>query len=203
MVRGATDNDIRSVVSIHLSAFRGFFLSRLGPSFLGEYYSVVRAYEKSIFLVAEQEGRVVGFAAGFVEPSAFYWKLRRDALRLGISMVPALVRRPGLLRGILVDFRKTGENANNESSRSAAELASVAVDPSYSGRGEGANLIEAFVSHARLLGGEYVYLTTDAHENEAVNRFYVRSGFRLHRSFVVPPGRVMNEYRRPLRSGTS
>ena len=41
----------------------------------------------------------------------------------------------------------------------------------------------------------YINLETDAENNDAVNRFYVKNGFELARSYFSPEGREMNEYR--------
>ena len=43
-------------------------------------------------------------------------------------------------------------------------------------------------------GGTAIYLTTDDSNNEAVNAFYRKCGFRIERQYVTPEGRSMNEY---------
>ena len=42
---------------------------------------------------------------------------------------------------------------------------------------------------------EYINLETDACGNDAANKFYIKNGFRLARSYVTAEGRKMNEYR--------
>ena len=41
----------------------------------------------------------------------------------------------------------------------------------------------------------YITLETDAVDNEAANKFYVKNGFTLEREYETREGRKMNEYR--------
>ena len=41
----------------------------------------------------------------------------------------------------------------------------------------------------------YINLETDAVNNDDVNRFYVKNGFKLARTYYSSEGRKMNEYR--------
>ena len=62
----------------------------------------------------------------------------------------------------------------------------------------GGALVDRFVAEQRMAGAPTVVLTTDARDNEAVNRFYQNIGFRENRKFEAGCGRQMIEY---LRSG--
>ena len=75
---------------------------------------------------------------------------------------------------------------------------SLAVLPSHREAGLGVRLVERFNAEAAALGATIVFLTTDAANNDGVNRFYVRTGFTLARTFSTPEGRAMNEYERSL-----
>lgn len=43
VIQKATDKDVRDIVSIHIDAFKDFFLTSLGRDFLSFYYSCLRA----------------------------------------------------------------------------------------------------------------------------------------------------------------
>lgn len=197
-VRPATRGDLGEVVRIHSAAFPDFFMTQLGPRFLAEYYRVVVAYPQRIFLVSSSGSEIDGFVAGFVDASAFYSSLRRRAIKFGLAIVPALLQRPSRLRRVLFDLRKSAGSAEGHAPSDAAELASVAVAPSCTGRGVGARLVDSFITRASNQGARFVFLTTDAEDNDVVNRFYLRMGFALHRTFMTPPDRKMNEYRLTL-----
>jgi len=76
----------------------------------------------------------------------------------------------------------------------AALLSSLAVDPACSGKGAGQALVKAFADEAATRGCACVYLTTDQAENDRVNRFYEKCGFRLRDSFPRPGQRMMNRW---------
>jgi len=195
VLRFASGKDIGGIVTIHRAAFPSFFMTQLGPLFLAEYYRVVLAYRQRIFLVSGSGSDINGFVAGFIDAPRFYASLRRDVIRVGLALVPAVLRHPSRLRRVLFNFRKNAGGAEGHAPPDAAELASVAVSPLCSGRGIGARLVDGFIAQASSQGARFVYLTTDAENNDAVNRLYLRMGFALHRMFVTPPERKMNEYR--------
>jgi ribosomal protein S18 acetylase RimI-like enzyme len=197
LIRRAGAGDLPSVVGIHERAFSGFFMTELGPAFLERYYGEVLAYPGGILLVAEEDAATVGFVAGFCNPGGFYRTLRRHVVPVGLAMLPAMCRRPMLLRRVVSNFRRAGDVVR-EPLHGGAELSSLAVDPAVGRRGAGKALVEKFVDHAAAKGASMVYLTTDAKGNDAVKRFYVSLGFGLVRTFVTAQGRLMDEMRLPL-----
>ena len=71
---------------------------------------------------------------------------------------------------------------------------SIGVDPGQQGKGIGDQLIVAFLREAKSRGCSGVLLDTDAVNNDSANRFYVRAGFRLSRTYTTNEKRQMNEY---------
>ena len=71
---------------------------------------------------------------------------------------------------------------------------SIAVHPECQRQGVGNQLLQAFLDEARQRGLDHVSLTTDAENNDAVNKFYQKLGFNNYRAYVTPEKRVMNEY---------
>jgi len=194
IIKAANLSDIKEVVKIHKAAFKEFFMTQLGAEFLKRYYCFVLIYPMSLFLVAEDHGKIVGFVAGFLEPGHFYAFLKRNKISIAKAVIPSLIRNPKLLMKFCANIWRVNKNSSYET-KNICELASVAVDPNYSGRGLGKKLVKAFLNEAEKLGAEYVYLTTDARNNDYVNNFYKSLGFTLYRTFFNEYRREMNEYR--------
>lgn len=193
-IREVLHDDIDRVVEIHKKAFPDFFMTELGPNFLKKYYKLVLSYHKSIFLVVERDGYIIGFVAGFLEPFIFYKFLKKHKISFGLTIIPVLFKKPRLISKIFANFRRVNRLSNEENIK-VSELASIAVDPSYAGQGWGKLLIKSFLENSKKLGAEFVYLTTDAKNNDAVNYFYQSIGFELYKTFITASNRAMNEYR--------
>jgi glycosyltransferase involved in cell wall biosynthesis/ribosomal protein S18 acetylase RimI-like enzyme len=194
VVRAIRRADVPAAVRIHVEAFKGFFLTELGPAFLRELYAGFCDRPEGLGYVAEQDGRIVGVVAGTTTPAGFFSKLLLERWpAFSVAALPAVVRRPGALGRVLRAVRYRGEEPP-ALGKQVALLSSIAVDPSAHGKGLGGALVRAFVDGAAERGVEQVYLTTDGADNDAVNAFYQRIGFTLDGSFLTPEGRPMNRY---------
>jgi ribosomal protein S18 acetylase RimI-like enzyme len=182
------------VVTVHIEAFPGFFMTQLGRRFLRAYYRCVVESPRGILLTEDRDGACVGFVAGFVDPAAFYRELSRRRAQLGLVACAGIVTRPWRLGPLLANYRRARGAARQPSGPRTAELSSLAVKPGGENRGIGSRLVHAFIEAARALGADRVMLTTDAHGNDAVNRFYLRLGFTCVRCFEARRGRWLNEY---------
>jgi ribosomal protein S18 acetylase RimI-like enzyme len=185
-------DDVPTVVDIHLTAFTSFFLTSLGPAFLGELYMAILADPDGISLVATQHNKPCGFAFGTSQPAGFYRRLIRQRWwRFGLAAVGPTLRKPSIAPRLLRAFTMTQQTstANN-----TGILMSIAVAPRLQTCGAGQKLVNAFLQTAAQRQISQINLTTDTINNEAVNRFYQKQGFQLARTFVTPEGRQMNEY---------
>jgi hypothetical protein len=77
MIIKANYNHINSIVDIHLNSFKDFFMTKLGKKFLKIYYKSILNYEHGVILVGINNGKIVGFAAGFIYPDKFYSNLKK------------------------------------------------------------------------------------------------------------------------------
>jgi ribosomal protein S18 acetylase RimI-like enzyme len=193
IIRPTLRSDLRKIGEIHIKAFPKFFMTSLGPKFIVEYYNIVLDYPKKVFLVAEEDGSVLGFIAGFIEPPRFYSNLRRKVIKLGLFALPALLKKPSLIVKIFNNLRRVSEFSSEEKKR-FCELASIGVTPEFSGQGLGKSLVNAFLKISQELGAEVAYLTTDANNNDGVNQFYKSLGFKLNNTSLAYSNRLMNEY---------
>lgn len=167
--------DIHSVVEVHRQAFKGFFLDRMGPGFLKQYYATVMDYPESVTLVAAQEGEVVGFATGFKNPAGFYAHFRARRLRFVPAILLATLRRPTLIRLVLGNALRMARRVDPDPR--CGELSSIGVVARRGG--VGSCLLSAFCESMFCNGVDRIILTTDEKGNDATRRFYTARNFRL------------------------
>jgi ribosomal protein S18 acetylase RimI-like enzyme len=184
--------DIPGVVDIHLQSFPGFFLSFLGCRFLRELYFGILKDPAGIAYVYEDQGRMLGFVAGTSHPAGFYSRLLyRRWWRFALAALAPVLKSPMIILRLLRAIRKPQDVSSQPG---VGTLMSIAVSPEAQGRGLGQVLVKAFLEGAIDRKLKHVDLTTDRNNNDSVNQFYQRMGFRCSRTFVTPEGREMNEY---------
>jgi GNAT superfamily N-acetyltransferase len=198
VVLPANMRDLSRIVEIHLAAFPGYFLSKMGAQFLQELYRAFLQDDAGLVLIAVHGGKTIGFAAGTLAPNGFFRHLFRIRwYAFARAAMPTMVRQPIVVISKLLSapfFR--GDVPEIEVG--AALLSSIAVDPGHAGNGAGKSLLNAFCREAQLLGARYVYAITDRDENFTVNRFYLRLHFRVQDTFCKDRGRWMVRYVRSL-----
>lgn len=192
MIRLMTEDDLNDVVRVHMKSFKDFFLTFLGERFLQVYYKGVINYNDAIKVVYLEANEVKGFVVGTMNPAGFYSSLlKRDWFRFGIASIPAIFRKP---KSVFRLVRALTRPSTTPKERGVAELSSMAVLPDIQGKGIGRELVKAFIRDVRKHAGTAIYLATDARNNDAVNAFYQRIGFKIKRVVRTPENRLMNEY---------
>ena len=194
MIRKADKNDLERIVKVHIKAFPENFMTKLGSSFLFQYYKTILLYENGIILVFEDEMDILGFVAGFYKPQLFYTQLKSRKLILGFSILIPLIKNPMLCYRLFATYRRTDDNTNKVFDTNLCELSSIGVNPNTMGRGVGKSLVQAFINEAVTYESNLVYLYTDKNSNERVNRFYQEMGFIVNRSFVSFGNREIVEF---------
>jgi ribosomal protein S18 acetylase RimI-like enzyme len=193
-IRALDLHHIQEVLEIHLASFPGFFLSFLGRRFLREFYSAFLHEESGVALIVEEPGsnQVLGCVVGTTLPTGFFKRLlKRRWWAFSFASISALMRKPKVAPRI---FRALFYRGEVPQGPKRALLSSIAVRPDQQGTGLGRALVAGWVEEARKRGAPGCYLTTDAENNYAVNRFYVRCGWRLESTYFTPEGRRMNRY---------
>lgn len=222
VVRPAEPADLTSTAQVHRRSLPGGFFARLGTRFLARYHATFAAGPRATLLVAEDEGRIVGFLAGTVDNAQHYRDVvRRWPLGLTASGVAALLRRPRLA----VEFVRTragrygralrryarrraeappsprDDGASGSGGRPSqgepvvAVLTHVAVAEDARGLGAGRELVAAFTRRARAAGVDELRLVT---ASRAAGRFYRRLGWVSRGERRASDGTVVEEFvRRP------
>lgn len=175
--RKMTQTDLDAVVAIHQRAFKGFFLTRMGPRFIRAYYQAVLDFEASIALLdcGTAPNEILGFAVGFRDPQGFYALFSSRRKRLVGAILVAVLRDPALVMEIYRNTRRIQTQA--QTAVDSVELSSIAV--AVPNRGVGSALLDEFVSAARQGGAQHLALTTDSVGNDDVRKFYEARGFTL------------------------
>lgn len=184
---------INRIAKLHKKAFPSFFLTQLGLPFLKTLYMGYMEDEDSGIIVAESNGRLLGFIAYSYNYPMFYKKLiKHHLIRFAICSLGAAIRHPSFIRRLLGAFKKSDSVVKNEE---YVELASICVNPQIGKKGVGSKLVEFLKNKVDFEKYKYINLETDANENDEVNSFYLKNGFKLERQFNTAEGRKMNEYR--------
>jgi len=192
MLRRMQVSDVKQVIAIHLAAFQGFFLTFLGPSFLRELYTAILADPTGFGFVCVHDRMVQGFVLGTARSPSLYRRLLKQRwCRLGLACIKPALKNPKIIPRLLHAFSKPQESPTVSD---CGTLMSIAVLPDMQGLGIGQSLVQAFLHEAASRDLRYVDLTTDYMDNDSVNRFYTKLGFRCARTYITPEGRKMNEY---------
>lgn len=184
---------INEIVTIHLNTFTGFFLTFMGCGFLKQMYQSYCDYDESGLLVAEEDGKALGFLAFSSNFSGLYkFMIKTRLIQFGWYSIGAFFRRPSAFMHIISAFLKPGEAKREEK---YVELSSIGVDPNVKSKGIGSKLIDALKDNVDFNKFAYINLETDAVDNEGAIHFYEKNGFVRERMFETDEGRKMYEYR--------
>lgn len=183
---------VDSIVTIHLATFDGFFLTFMGRGFLNQMYLSYCEERHSGLLVAEDDGRAIGFLAYSGNMSGLYkYMIRTRLIPFAWHSVWAFLRKPSVFVHIISAFLKPSEARRDEK---YIELASIGVAPNSKSTGVGSQLINKLKEIVDLTEYAYITLETDADDNDDVIRFYEKNGFVKKRYYETYEGRNMIEY---------
>ena len=184
---------INDIVSIHLNTFTGFFLTFMGRGFLNQMYRSYCDHDESGLLVAEEDGKAVGFLAYSGNFSGLYkFMIKTRLIPFGWYSVGAFFRRPSAFMHIIKAFLKPSEVKRDEK---YVELSSIGVDPTIKSKGVGSLLIDDLKKIVDFKKFAYITLETDAVNNDGAIHFYEKNGFVRERMYETDEGRKMYEYR--------
>ena len=184
---------INDIVTIHLNTFTGFFLTFMGRGFLNQMYRSYCEHGDSGLLVAEDNGKTVGFLAYSGDFSGLYkFMIKTRLISFGWYSVGAFFRRPSAFMHIIKAFLKPSEVKREEK---YVELSSIGVDPTIKSKGVGSILINELKRIVDFDKFSYITLETDAVNNDGAIHFYEKNGFVRERMYETDEGRKMYEYR--------
>lgn len=188
--RKANSKDYKSFAQIHMQAFKGFFLSTLGFSFLCTYYFSCLKSKRTIAICAyTPDEKIIGFASGSLISKGYHKNIFFSSFfRFGISLIKVVFSRP---HSILRLINNLDKNNTVEDKGDYSELLSIAILPDYKGKGIGKNMLSVFEQEVFTRDGNRIALTTDFFNNESVIEFYEKSGYETFYHFTTYPNRRM------------
>lgn len=169
------------VAEIHCAALAGDFLPSLGKEFLTIFYRGVLELEVGFGFVELKEREPVGFVLASSDTSALFKQVMTSrAIPLGLRVIAAVIRRPGLVGNVLETFLYPGKEDVPEK----AELVVIGIDAAYRGRGLGRQLVDALndAFRARRIQS---YKVTVLQTNLGANGFYQKLGFKRALEFEL------------------
>lgn len=178
-----TSRDVAAVSDMHLAAFPTNVWSRFGGRLLRTYIQlfIESPHALAVGALPPQNPHGPGDTAGIAPVGHLVgildarrhrqWVWRNGAARLGLALLPAMLRHPllfaGLVRRRLRVATRRGEGTPTsrkaERPRPAgpvAVLSHVAVQPEWRGLGLGEALVDTFLVQARHAGAGCAYLAT-------------------------------------------
>lgn len=105
-LRIAKSSDYKTLAEIHLECGKmqvGGFMHKLGLSFLKTYYKILLNEKNSIVVIAENEkGYGLGFHSGTMKAEEHFESLRKNKIKLGLSLIPSMIKDPRIIKSILL-----------------------------------------------------------------------------------------------------
>lgn len=105
VLRFAKINDVSSLAKLHLECSASQpsgFMFKLGLPFLKAYYKLLIKEKGSVIIIADDEdGNLLGFASGTMDAEAHLKNLKNNFLKIGFSIIPAIIKSPKILSNIL------------------------------------------------------------------------------------------------------
>ncbi|MBI5202351.1 MAG: GNAT family N-acetyltransferase [Elusimicrobia bacterium] len=172
---------VRQAASLHLRAL-GYssFITLFGEEFLFELYRGLLDKGLAFLIVAEEGDRLQGFILGSADGSRLNDAIMSRPFRFGLLMLPAMLRRPGiLLKALEIAFY--GKKADPSLK---AELVVIAVEDSTRSKGLGASLVKA-LEKKFAAGGVMRYKVTCHEDMTRANEFYRKNGFTMTGCFPL------------------
>lgn len=189
----ASKDDVSQIVEIHNEAFKDFFLTSLGSTFLSTYYRSVRRNSHGILLICKSDNKIVGFCAATLNSKGFSTSLViGDFFSYLMIVAKLLFSNPAALVRLYKNFSK--KNKTIEDDGNYAELLSIGVLQSSQGQGVGKSLLQELEKEVRSKGRKRLSLTTDFYDNDRTLKFYKSLGYEVMYDFIAFPNRRMFRY---------
>lgn len=175
--RKTTDADIKQIAQIHKEQFSTHYLGQFSLSLLEKFYKNLLD-GGIIFLVSEEDGKILGFVLGgewkkISEQLSLFMK--RNIIR---SLFESLVRPKTWSKSIqkfMSIFIKTESDSNNLDNKEKYTLLSISISKGAQGKGIGSGLVDSFNREMAKNSDRYYLSVQDT--NEIAIRFYKKKGF--------------------------
>ena len=183
-IKPSQKNILDTIVRLHVTAFKGFFLSSLHKGFLRQLYRSFIEHESSGLLVAvEDDDTAVGFLAYSWDSRDFYrFMLRRHLISFVWYSFLSFLRKPSIFAKMFGALGMPSKSVRNEN---YVKIFSIAVDPEYQHQNVGSLLMQDLKNRVDFNKYTYITLETDADDNDYANSFYQKNGLVLSSRYIL------------------
>jgi len=167
------------------------FMARLGPQFLRQYYRVLLQEKNSVVICAENSNQdVVGFISGSLDATEHMPELKRHRVSLVLGALPALLRHPSLLKGMLDRQNSKSADVADDSFvvLTGARWEFWACLPEARAGGKALELFRSWLTMMRGFGIGTIRFEVDD-DNPKIVRLHRTLGARVLRKYTTPDGR--------------
>jgi ribosomal protein S18 acetylase RimI-like enzyme len=175
-----------AAAELHRQGQPGTFLTRLGAPFLTALYAQMAQSPVCVGVVALKDaGQPIGVAVGSTDTHAVFKEMiLRRGLHLVWPVTGAVLRDPGLIRGVLQTLLYPEQAGGGEAGDDVGELLYIGIAPQLRGQGVGQALYAALVEGMRARGIRRLGLVVEA-SNAGARRFYERNGYGAQRELTM------------------
>jgi len=170
----------QAIAQIHAEALKGEFLPSLGISFLEIYYQSILKDPSVIGFVYLEDDTPAGFIIGCLDTAKMFRKtIQNSGLRLGLSAMPSIIKKPHIVRNIFDTFSYP-EKEGKVSEKS--ELLVIAISNKNRRKGHGRELVRQLNNTFYDLG-VCSYKVSVSQSHQEANIFYRQLGFERVATF--------------------
>ncbi len=174
------------IAEIHIGCIEKGFLSSLGASFLALLYQAIDESDNSTLILAEEEGRIIGFVAGTLGIKQVYRTMTEYWGRLFFALAPSLFSARKLRRilEVLLYSKDPGIPGQDVPS---AELLSISVVKEYRGKQHADRLYQEVIKFFKSRATSRFKITA-GESLTAAHSFYRRMGAKAIGKIEVHKG---------------
>ncbi len=193
-LRLAGPGDAVPLADLHFvcsAAQPGGFMHQLGRGWFVKYYEIILSDPTSVVLCAESgTDGLVGLASATLDSKKQLEAIRKGRLKLMLAIIPALVRKPGLIRALSLRNRSLSSRVLGEGFLvgSGARIAYWGWHPDHPTNGNSTRLLREMIRLMAHRGAATLQLEVDRN-NKKVEVVHRLLGARIVGEFKTRDGR--------------
>jgi ribosomal protein S18 acetylase RimI-like enzyme len=177
--RNTVEADLNKIAKIHKQRFPDHYLGKFSVSLLYKFYKNLLD-SNQIFLVAEEDNKIVGFVVGGdikVIKERLNLFIKRNVLYYSLEILVRPNTWSKSIEKIKRMFIKQPEGYYNLDDYEPYTLLSIATALEAQGKGVGSGLIKAFDNEISKIGNHYHLAVMES--NISAIKFYEKNGFEI------------------------
>jgi len=184
---GLSQSDYKRVAKLHIENLNQSFLASLGISFLTEMYRAIDISENTALIVEFRDNQIIGFVTGGSGMGAVYKKMMSRIWVWGGPLSIRLLSIKRIKRVLEIVQYSLLNTKESLTDIPLDELFSIAVAPSFRGRGVSAGLYGSLSNYFRN-NKIYSYKIIVGQALAPAHRFYSKMGAVPHGEIEVHAG---------------